>query len=325
MKRIWLVLLIPASALPQRIDQLRQPGADIVSSGVAQMYRPEYTAEARAAGLQGTVSLYVDVGPDGSPSKIKVLHGLGLGLDEKAVKAAQQWQFKPATRDGQPISLGQSANINFRLDDAGPWRIRMAAYRVVHNGRPYEVLVKPVLSRYTAPDPLVCPGEGGRAIVGIVVGTDGIPHIVRPLDSSDALWEAAAKAIESWQYVPGTADGNRRESNGSIEFECGKTLPVPGNPSGDAGTTATQPTVTFKTDPDYSEEARKAKYSGTVTLRVIVDPTGHATRIEVVRPLGLGLDENAVEAVEEWRFMPGMKGSQPVNVRARIDVNFRLL
>jgi periplasmic protein TonB len=86
-----------------------------------------------------------------------------------------------------------------------------------------------------------------------------------------------------------------------------------------------QPSVIFKVDPEYSEEARKAKYSGTVMLAVIVDVEGHARDIHVVKSLGMGLDEKAIEAVEKWKFKPGMKGGQAVNVRATIEVNFRLL
>lgn len=86
-----------------------------------------------------------------------------------------------------------------------------------------------------------------------------------------------------------------------------------------------QPSVIFKVDPEYSEEARKAKYSGTVTLAVIVDTEGKAREIHVVKSLGMGLDEKAVEAVEKWKFKPGMKGGLAVNVRATIEVNFRLL
>ncbi len=86
-----------------------------------------------------------------------------------------------------------------------------------------------------------------------------------------------------------------------------------------------QPAVIFKVDPEYSEEARKAKYSGTVMLAVIVDAEGRARDIHVVKSLGMGLDEKAIEAVEKWKFRPGMKGGQAVNVRATIEVNFRLL
>jgi TonB family protein len=86
-----------------------------------------------------------------------------------------------------------------------------------------------------------------------------------------------------------------------------------------------QPTVIYKVDPEYSEEARKAKYSGSVLLAIIVDTEGHARDIHVVKSLGMGLDEKAVEAVEKWKFKPGMKGGQAVNVRATIEVNFRLL
>jgi protein TonB len=86
-----------------------------------------------------------------------------------------------------------------------------------------------------------------------------------------------------------------------------------------------QPAVIFKVDPEYSEEARKAKYSGTVMLAVVVDIEGHARDIHVVKSLGMGLDEKAIEAVEKWKFKPGMKSGQPVNVRATIEVNFRLL
>ena len=91
------------------------------------------------------------------------------------------------------------------------------------------------------------------------------------------------------------------------------------------GAGVSKPVVIYKIDPEYSEEARKAKYSGIVELAVIVDTEGHAREIRVAKSLGMGLDEKAIEAVAKWKFKPGMKGGQAVNVRALIDVNFRLL
>ena len=85
------------------------------------------------------------------------------------------------------------------------------------------------------------------------------------------------------------------------------------------------PVLLHKVEPEYSEEARKAKYSGTVLLYIEVSPDGRATNIRVQRSLGLGLDEKAVEAVKQWKFKPGYKNGQPVTVAATIEVNFRLL
>jgi TonB family protein len=85
------------------------------------------------------------------------------------------------------------------------------------------------------------------------------------------------------------------------------------------------PQLVSKVEPEYSEEARKAKYSGTVLLSIVVDEHGLPRNIKVVRPLGLGLDEKAIEAVSHWRFRPGMKGGRPVATQAQVEVNFRLL
>ena len=86
-----------------------------------------------------------------------------------------------------------------------------------------------------------------------------------------------------------------------------------------------QPIPIFKPEPEYSEEARKAKFLGTVMLAIVVDTDGKAKNIRVVRPLGMGLDEKAVEAVGKWRFKPGQKDGHPVAVMANVEVNFRLL
>jgi TonB family protein len=91
------------------------------------------------------------------------------------------------------------------------------------------------------------------------------------------------------------------------------------------GGEVSEPIPIYKPEPEYSEEARKAKYSGTVLLSVIIDEHGLTRDIKVVRPLGLGLDEKAIEAVSKWRFRPAMKGGRPVAVQANIEVNFRLL
>ncbi len=85
------------------------------------------------------------------------------------------------------------------------------------------------------------------------------------------------------------------------------------------------PQVLFKVDPEYSEEARKAKYSGTVLIQVIVGADGKARDIKVLKSVGLGLDEKAIEAVSKWKFKPGLKNGQPVAVHATIEVNFRLM
>jgi len=87
----------------------------------------------------------------------------------------------------------------------------------------------------------------------------------------------------------------------------------------------TAPSLLYKKEPEYSEEARKAKYQGTVLLYVEVDASGKATNIKVQRSLGLGLDEKAIEAVKQWKFKPGYKDGKPVTVAATIEVNFRLL
>jgi TonB family protein len=85
------------------------------------------------------------------------------------------------------------------------------------------------------------------------------------------------------------------------------------------------PIPIYKVEPEYSEEARKAKFQGTVVLQIVIDERGNPTNFKVVRPLGLGLDEKAIEAVQKWRFRPGQKEGRPVAVVATVEVNFRLL
>jgi len=84
------------------------------------------------------------------------------------------------------------------------------------------------------------------------------------------------------------------------------------------------PKALYAPDPEYSEEARKAKYQGTCVLWLIVGPDGHPRDIKIARSLGLGLDEKAIEAVKQWKFEPAMKDGKPVAVQINVEVDFRL-
>jgi TonB family protein len=86
----------------------------------------------------------------------------------------------------------------------------------------------------------------------------------------------------------------------------------------------TAPVPIYKPEPPYSEEARKAKHQGVVVVYLVVDTEGNVSDIRVVRPLGLGLDEKAVETVRTWKFKPGMKNGIPVPVKVLVEVQFRL-
>ena len=87
----------------------------------------------------------------------------------------------------------------------------------------------------------------------------------------------------------------------------------------------TPPVLIFQVEPEFSEEARKAKYQGMVLLAIEVDTSGRPGNIRVLQRLGMGLDERAIEAVSRWRFRPGMRDGRAVVSSATVQVSFRLL
>jgi len=90
------------------------------------------------------------------------------------------------------------------------------------------------------------------------------------------------------------------------------------------GKGVTPPRVIYQTDPEFSEEARKAKYQGTCVLGLVVDANGRPTAIRVINALGMGLDEKAIESVKNWKFEPGKKDGHDVAVEIAVEVDFHL-
>lgn len=84
------------------------------------------------------------------------------------------------------------------------------------------------------------------------------------------------------------------------------------------------PVVLFAPEPEFSEEARKAKVAGNVLVYLQVDTNGHPAHVRVLRGIGLGLDEKAMEAVRQYKFKPAMENGHPVAVEMNVEVNFQI-
>jgi TonB family protein len=118
----------PASALsaPARSSPVPlPPGVNRVGNGVTapaliSKVEPAYTQEARAAKINGTVVLYVEVAVDGVAQNIRVLRKLDPGLDQKAIEAVSKWRFRPGMKDGEPVTVAAQVEVNFRLLQGPP-------------------------------------------------------------------------------------------------------------------------------------------------------------------------------------------------------------
>ena len=84
------------------------------------------------------------------------------------------------------------------------------------------------------------------------------------------------------------------------------------------------PVLIYDPDPEFSDEARRAKYQGVCVVGLIVDAQGNPQQVKVVRALGMGLDEKAIEAVRQYKFKPAMYKGKAVPVEINIEVNFRI-
>jgi periplasmic protein TonB len=185
----------------------------------------------------------------------------------------------------------------------------------------------PKLSNRQFVPPTVKPPDNPKLVMAptLIIQTDAdIPKI-----NTDQLGDPLAKSgLASNGFGSGGGMGNGRGGGVGSGLGPGFGLGSGGNIGGGAytiGGGVSAPIVIYKVEPEYSEEARKAKFQGSVLLFVIIDEHGNPRNIRVIRPLGLGLDQKAVEAVEKWKFSPGKKDGKPVPVQAEVEVNFRLL
>ncbi|MBB5315892.1 energy transducer TonB [Tunturibacter empetritectus] len=84
------------------------------------------------------------------------------------------------------------------------------------------------------------------------------------------------------------------------------------------------PVLIFSVEPEFSEEARKAKVAGNVLVNLWVDTNGNPSHVHVIRGVGMGLDEKAMEAVRQYKFKPAMENGRPVLVELNVEVNFQI-
>jgi len=129
---------------------------------------------------------------------------------------------------------------------------------------------------------------------------------------------------------PGSGSGFGTGSHGGIGPGNGNGI-GPGEAGGygggvmHPGAGVTAPVLVYSVEPEFSDEARRAKYQGVCMVSLIVDEHGNPTHIQVARSLGMGLDEKAVEAVEQYRWKPAYFRGRPVSVEMTVVVNFHIM
>jgi protein TonB len=159
-----------------------------------------YPPDVMREGIQGIVKIECVVATSGVPEKVKVLRSLDPRLDAEAVKAIEQWRFKPGTKDGKPVAVQVEIDVSFALAKERP--------KVYEPGGDVVAPVPKTEVKPAYPSELMTAGVQGTVRLECIVSTDGTPKDVavsRPLNP--VLDAAAVDALKQWRFEPGRRKG----------------------------------------------------------------------------------------------------------------------
>jgi len=156
-----------------------------------------------------------------------------------------------------------------------------------------------------------------------------LDHPLNSMDDADAIMERifflGPDAVDHIKAELRRADDNIPDAEiYRVSQPAVKPASADAAVSNDSDVKVLPPRATYTPEPDYSAVAQHAKYQGTVLLTILIDKAGKVSRIRLERPLGMGLDENAMEGVQRWRFNPATRNGEPVAVVMNIEVSFNL-
>jgi TonB family protein len=192
------------------------------------------------------------------------------------------------------------------------------------------------------PQPVYPEDAKKAAVQGIVVlhaliSKAGTVEQLQVVSGPEMLRVSALDAVRQWTYKPYLLNGQPTEVETTINVNYTLVGPAPATEEqgpqdpGSASVTprriggaVSAPTVAYQVSPQYSDQAKKAKFNGMVLLSLVVDAQGQPQNVRMVRGVGMGLDEKAIEAVKQYKFKPAMEAGEPVPVQLNIEVNFKI-
>jgi TonB family protein len=212
--KTWTVVAIVTLAVALPLAALDAPSAardvrtDLVIAPEVVEYTtpPLYSDEARDRGIEGIVLLEGVVGLDGRVRSLRVVKGIGFGLDENALVAVREWRFAPGARGGKLVEMTAAVSVEFDLRTA-------ELNESIANDMATRVgpgVVPPRLIHRVDPEPAKRKNVSGPATVVLdtVIQEDGIPRVVRVVHSLGwGLDENAIAAVKQWRFSPATRNG----------------------------------------------------------------------------------------------------------------------
>jgi TonB family protein len=221
---------VPASAVAQgtATQGAYRPGAGIQNPTEVTFTEPKYTQAAIDARIQGPVVLEAVIDTAGKVRNVRVVQSLDAkyGLDQEAIKAVQQWEFRPATKDNTPVPMIVSLEVMFRLPKEPPVRqavvarppqepiklpddgFAAGAYAEDTAGLVMPKATRQIEPKYTS-DAMRAKIQG-VVVVEVVIGTDGTiakARVFESLDKTYGLDDSALAAVRTWTFEPGTLSG----------------------------------------------------------------------------------------------------------------------
>ena len=198
------------------------------------------------------------------------------------------------------------------------------------------------------PEAAVRAGIEGEVLLEAVVGPNGSvadARVVKSLDTSTGLDDAALDAVRKWKFKPATIEG--RKVAAVVALRVAFYLRQPGKTSGkpfvetglrspddsafENATAAdapgvTRPTLVRDVRPRYTSEAMRRKIQGRVVIEAVIGIEGRVTAARITRSLdsSFGLDRQALAAARQWEFTPARRDGVPIPVKIQIDLEFRL-
>ena len=329
----------PLSAAPQVVNDAA--GVAVNLNGTPLMHRASvpYPAEALAKGVEGTVVVQVKLDANGEVSDATVLSGPDE-LRKAVLQSVLTWHFEKSA-----ASTARTVNVDFVKPAV------TAAPRGGSGGRGGGILGGIVGGLPTAaPPPPPPPPASGKLDHLVVAGlsdsarTELLSHLPIQEGGEWTSQTFAAVKQEVSQFDSHLLVSLSRSANGELSLRIG--LPATtstggsgtagsmsamaaaqGNPPGvfSVGNGVSAPKLLLKVDPIYPEGAEGSADPRTVQLSIVVNTDGKAENIQVVKSVDPDFDASAISAIQQWRFQPGMNNGAPVNVTARVEVNFRKL